>query len=183
MLVQSLEDTYKILKKKLILLGSGNTTPLYTTGAGVGAKDAFLLDHLVDITASTETTLITLKNTSTSKTLNLSTLTLLTEGNKPVEIKVYTNNINTATFEAWGDGSDAEIATNTVLTLTSSIIAGVTKVDNQVGSTLLAKEDKLRLNFDGDVYFSIKENETITITATSSNTSAVNIQIRWTEKV
>lgn len=178
-----LTNTYNYLKNNNILLGSNDLNPLITSEKTVNAKDAYFLDNSVNISANTETVLLSIKNPSANKRIITKTLEFTSEGNKSVLIRLYINNILTGTFESWDNDGVAEISTNATISKTTSIIAGVTKIDEKIGGTTLAKEDEERFNLiSGDISLILQPDDVLTFTAFSENTSNVGFQLRWEEE-
>lgn len=184
--------SYNFLVSSGILIGALKTKPMYTVSSNsVTVEDATLieLDNL-PIGANTETVLLTIRNRATfdgntnALNIKLATLTFGTSGNKDVKFKLYGNSITGGTFYEWDTlNSRVEVSTDTTLNTTTIIIGTITRIVNQIGLALLSKEDSQRYNLlDGDIIFTIKPNESITITATSTNSSLVSLITRIKEK-
>lgn len=142
------------------------------------------------IPAGVETVLLSVRNRETfqgkrnSIRVRYGTLTLVTDGNKSVRFKVYINGVTGGTWGFYDEElSVTEVSTTTTLSLTSTTIDGVTKINEQIGSTALAKSDRTRINlFDSDIVISALPTDTITITAESSSSSYIDIQLRMIEE-
>lgn len=158
---------------------------------GTGADKTPLVERdSVAIPASTETVLVSLKNKLTfagkdnSVRIRYGTLTLVSDGNKSVKFKVYINGVTGGTWDDYDSSlSVTEVATDTVLNLTTSTVGGIVKIAEQVGSTALGKSDRDRINlFDSDIVIAAYPGDIITITAESQNTTDIDIQLRWIEE-
>ena len=119
--------------------------------------------------------------------LRYGTLSITSDGTKPVEFNVYLNGVNSA-VGTWGfydeQLSVSEINIDSPLVLNNrTIVTGVTKPNQQIGGTFLNKVDRERINlFSSDVIISANAGDIITITANSTGSSVIDFQIRWIEE-
>lgn len=191
-MIKGFFDTYLALVKSGQLLGSKKSLPLFTQSSSVVPVDnASLIDiGTKTIASNTETILLTIKNKETfnGKTnttiVSVSTLTLNSDGNKRVVIKLYKNGVTGGTYSDWNTSDSLlELSTDNNLALTTTTVAGITKINEQVGGTLLAKQEKERINFiDTDVCFCMQPGEILTITAESTQSNEIDMQIRIKER-
>ena len=149
----------------------------------------------IPISANTETHLITVRSKDifqsklNSIPVQYGTLTLTSDGNKPVAFRVYKNIADRNTGN-WGDydtnGSVLELSNDATLNITTRVITPtITLRNEQIGGTFLQKIDNLRINLFGegtDVPITAYPDESITITALSTGASTINLQLRGVEK-
>jgi hypothetical protein len=175
------KDIYNRLRNAKLLLGSDNIVPMITKARGVTTDEASLLVRKSISISTTETILVSLKNQSANRTIVLSTLTLHDLGNKSMDIAIYKNGITGATFNQWCINKIGHIATDGTLNLTSNTVSGITKIEEQVDSNILAKDEKERINLhDGDIQIEASPNDIITITATAiGGATTATINLRW----
>lgn len=161
---------------------------------GTGADKTPLISRAgVSVPSSTETVLLSIRNKTTfagkpnTVRLRYGTVTLVADGNKSVDIKVYKNGVSRA-VGTWGDFdtnlSVSEINTDSPLSLTSvNPIPTVTKINEQIGSTALSKQGSVRINlFESDIVIDANPDDIITITAESTNATVIDVQLRWIEE-
>lgn len=185
-------NTYKALVSSGSLFGCKVSKPLFTKSSeSVSVDNASLIDvENITLSAGAEKVLLTIRNRATfsgmtnATKIKIATLTLKSDGTKPVMFKIYKNSSTGGTFNDWdATTSRVEVSTNTTLSTTTETIGTITKIINQIGSAILSKEEVQRVNLlDGDVVIDIKPNETITITAKSTNESIVSLITRIKEK-
>jgi hypothetical protein len=163
--------------------------------SGTGAdKFPFIKRSAMSIAGNTETILLSIRNrlefpTGISNTVRLryGTLSLTTDGAKPVEFNVYLNGIDgdVGTWGYYDEGlSVSEINIDSPLVLNNrTIVTGLAKANEQIGGTFLNKVDKERINlFSSDVIIAANAGDIITITAKSTGNTVVDFQIRWIEE-
>lgn len=173
--------TYKYLVNQAIMLGSSIDNPLITKNASQSLDNAYIMN--ISKTVLTEAIIFTIKNTDEYKKIKFKTFTFATDGNKSVEFKLYLNGSTGGTFESWSGDSVAEVSTTATLSLTTSTIGGITKIDEQIGGTILAKIANDRIDLSGgDVEISLNQNETLTVTAQSTNSNETKTLVRWVEE-
>ncbi len=108
--------------------------------------------------------------------IRYATVSVFTDGNKPVIISVYKN--GTLTNEAF-------VAKNAVTSVTDVDVSATayTPSSEPVGGVVLGKVDSARINlFKGDVIIAAYPGETITFAATSSNATDLTLFLRWLEE-
>lgn len=167
----------------------GGTVGERATGTGAD-KTPIVQRDAVTIAGSTETVLVSLRNKSTfagkpnTVRIRYGTLTITSDGTKSVRFRVYLNGVTGGTWADYDtDLSVTEVSTSTTLNTTTSVIDGITKVNEQIGSTVLGKVDRDRINlFSSDIVIAANPSDIITITAESSNSSDIDIQLRWIEE-
>lgn len=185
-------NTYDVLVNSRRLFGARKSKPLFVKSSeSVSVNDASLINiDSIALTAGVEKVLLTIRNRATfdgitnAISIKLATLTFQTDGTKAVSFKIYKNSTTAGTFNYWNEAaSRIEVSTNTTLATTTETVGTITKIINEIGSTILAKEDVQRFNLlEGDVIIDLKPNETITFTAKSVNTSNVSLITRIKEK-
>jgi len=190
--MQGLLDTYKGLDIQGILRGSRKSKPIYTeSNSSLSVDNASLIEiNNFPLSANTESILLTIRNranfggNTNTTTIKIATLTLKTDGAKPVDFKIYKDSTIGGTFNYWDEtNSRIEVNTNATLATTTETIGTITKIINQIGSTILSKEETQRINLlDGDIILDLKPSEEVTITAKSTNTSIISIVTRIKEK-
>lgn len=166
----------------------GGTVGEKASGTG---NDKTPLVERTGVTVGAETVLLSIRNKTTfagkpnTIRLRYGTLTITSDGNKSVDFKVYLDGVTGGT---WGDFdtdlSVSEVSIDTTLaTTTRTIVTGLDAIDEQVGSTALAKVDRDRINlFSNDIVIAAYPGETITITAQSASTNTIDFQLRWIEE-
>lgn len=159
------------------------------TGTGSDKSPLIERDN-INVPQNTETVLVSVRNKDVFQgkpntvRSRYGTVTLTTDGNKPVKFKVYLNGvINGTWYDFDTDLSVTEMSTDAQLSLTQIVKGNITKIVEQVGSTALGKSGSLRINlFDSDIVISAYPTDTITITAQSQNATNVDIQLRLIEE-
>jgi hypothetical protein len=125
---------------------------------------------------------ITLRNNTTFQgkvnhvRIRYATVSLFTDGNKPVIIGVYKN--GTLVNESF-------VAKNTATSVTDVDVSATayTPSSEPVGGVVLGRVDTARINlFKGDVIIAAYPGETITFTASSSNATELTLFLRWLEE-
>lgn len=157
---------------------------------GTGADKTPLVERDAVVVGSTEKVLISLRNKldfagkPNTVRIRYGTLTITSDGTKSVKFKVYLNGVTGGTWADYDTNlSVTELSTTTTLNLTTVAIDGITKINEQIGSTVLGRVDRDRINlFDSDIVISANAGDTITITGQSQNNSDVDIQLRWIEE-
>lgn len=164
--------------------------------SGTGAdKFPFIKRPQVTIPSNSETVLLNIRNRESfagkknTVRLRYGTVTITSDGTKPVEFNVYLNGVpyDTITHE-WGyydeQLSVSELNLDAPLSLANrTIVSGLTKINEQIGGTFLGKVDRDRINlFSTDVVISAAAGEILTFTAKSPNTTTVDFEIRWIEE-
>lgn len=136
---------------------------------------------VVTLVSNTEIPLFSIKNIDKDITIQYGTVDIQVEGTKPVIFSVYKNGITSSTFANYSDYT--QVSTDGTLVKDIDILSnGLTFVRNQIGGTILGKDSGVRLNLlDTDIALRIGYEETITISAISSNTSTIHLAIRWVE--
>lgn len=164
------------------------------TGTGAD-KFPFIKRPQVSVGAGAETVLLSIRNRPTfagkenTVRLRYGTVTITSDGTKPVEFNVYLNGMtyDNVTYE-WGyydeQLSVSELNINQPLSLTSrTIVTGLDKTNEQIGGTYLGKVDRDRINlFSRDVIISANPNDILTFTAKSPNATVVDFELRWIEE-
>lgn len=182
-----LTATYVYLVNNGQLLGSKIESALFVKNASQPLKNAFVLDIPKTIPTG-ESIIFSIKNTDQFKKIKFTTFTFNTDGTKPVKFNLYKNGVSSATFATWGVNayglsSIAEVATDGSLALNTSSIQGISKIAEQIGGTILSKESDKRINTSSsDVEVSLQQNEILTITASTSNNSDIDVLVRWVEE-
>ncbi len=126
--------------------------------------------------------IISLRNNATfqGKTnhvrIRYGTVSLFTDGNKPVLWKVFKNGVLAG--ESWVSKNPETSVADYDISATS-----YTPSSEPIGGTLMGKIDTARINlFTGDVVLAAYPGEEITLTARSSNQSEVSLFFRWIEE-
>ena len=135
------------------------------------------------ISANADVPIITLKNKTTfqGKTnhvrVRYGTLSIFTDGNKPVIFKVFKN--GTLTGENFNDKNPATSVVEYDVDATA-----YTPSTDPVGGVVMGKVDTTRINLLGkdDVVLAAYPGETITLTARSSNSSDITMFFRWVDE-
>lgn len=167
----------------------GGTVGNRATGTGADKTPLIQRDGVV-VPAGIETILVSLRNKLTfagkpnTVAIRYGTLTLVSDGQKSVRFKVYLNGVSGGVWDSYdADLSVSEVSTTASLNLTTSVIGGITKVNEQIGSTALGKVDRDRINlFSSDIIIAAHPGDSITITAESDNNTTIDIQLRWIEE-
>ena len=174
---------------------SWNAGTVGERASGTGAdKFPYIKRTDIALVANVEKVLLSIRNrieypvgTPNTVRLRYGTLSITSDGTKPVEFNVYLNGVNSA-VGTWGfydeQLSVSEINIDSPLALTNrTIVTGVTKPNQQIGGTFLNKVDRERINlFSSDVIISANAGDIITITAKSTGSSVIDFQIRWIEE-
>lgn len=162
------------------------------TGTGQD-RFPFIERNQVSIPANTETILLSIRNKDTfsgkpnTVRLRYGTITITSDGTKPVAFRVYINGVN-RNVGTWGDyDSDLSVSElnidSPLVVTTDTIVTGLTRKRQQIGGTYLGKTDRDRINlFSTDVVISANAGDIITITAFSPNSTVVDFEIRWIEE-
>lgn len=131
---------------------------------------------------SVDRPVISLRNNATfqGKTnhvrIRYGTVSLYTEGNKPVIWKVFKN--GTLTGEVWVAKNPTTSVADYDVSATSYTPSG-----DPIGGIVMGKVDTARVNlFQGDVILAAYPGETITFTAASSSGTDVSLFFRWIEE-
>lgn len=163
-----------------------------STGAD---KFPFIRRPQVAIVGGVETVLLSIRNRETfsgkenTVRLRYGTITITSDGTKPVEFNVYLNGVpydNVA--HGWGfydeNLSVSELNINAPLELTTrTIVTGLSKANELIGGTFLGKVDRDRINlFSGDAVISANAGDILTFTAKSINNTVVDFEARWIEE-
>ena len=189
-IVSALKSTYKSLVQEGTIIGSYKDNPIFTkSSTSITSDNAALINISETLVAGTEKTLLTVRNRATFnsnpniRSISMATLTLSTSGNKAVIFTIYKNASTGGTFADWNTlNSRVEVNTTATKSITTSTIAGITKIDEEVGNTIVAKEATERINLlEGDITITLKANETFTITAESSQVSDIKMSLRIKE--
>ncbi len=134
------------------------------------------------VAAGADVPVISLRNNATSQgktnhvRIRYGTVSLFTDGNKPVIWKVFKN--GTLTGESW-------VAKNTDTSVADYDVSATsyTNSNDPIGGVVMGKVDTARINlFEGDVILAAYPGETITFTARSSSTTTVSLFFRWIEE-
>lgn len=164
------------------------------TGTGQD-RFPFVKRRAVSVPANTETVLLSIRNKEefagkpNNLRLRYGTVTITSDGNKTVEFNVYLNGVRyDPNVDEWGDydanASITEMNLDAPLQLASrSIVAGLDKVNQQIGGTYLGKIDRDRINlFSRDVIIAANAGDIITFTALSSGATEVDFELRHIEE-
>lgn len=164
------------------------------TGTGQD-RFPFIKRRGIAVPSNTETVLVSIrcKEFFNGKPNNLrlryGTVTITSDGTKPVEFNVYLNGVRyDPNLDEWGDydteASISEINIDAPLQLTTrTIVAGLDKVNQQIGGTYLGKIDRDRINlFSTDVIIGANPADIITFSAFCPNATEVNFELRDIEE-
>lgn len=119
------------------------------------------------------TPLITIKNNNPDGIIRFGTVSIATEGNKPVIFEIYRNaTLANSTFVNFGNGSFSSYDISA-----TSLSGGII-----VGGVVLNKVDSARINlFTNDIFIKANYNETLTLACKTSNPSEVTFFVRHLE--
>ena len=157
---------------------SNNTYSLGVLNNPQGIPDstnAFVMTNTpIAVQLNTLTPLISIRNDSVDKNFRLGTLSIATDGSKPVIFTIYKNGTLTgASFVAYGGDSFC------------SYDISATAITNQgmaVGGLVMNKLDTQRINlFTNDVFIKAGPNDVLTLCAKSTSNTEITLFIRHLE--